>query len=174
VKWTDIYEHSGHGKLIAINCGPLEDRHLVQRDDAPGWSLEPKDTSDTYRQVRAQGVKNGTNNLHWINSYELINEPMHLENIVAGTLVKSIANEYRRVLLVLGGEGELRSYLLSRYSWEKTSDNLKCASGVYTAFELQDEGVSIVDETQPEVVEVTIEEIAQMKGVDVSQIRVKE
>lgn len=111
---------------------------------------------------------------HYLTKYELIEEPtMTLENMVEGTIVQHPSGFINRILAVPGGEGELKTYVLSCTGTSLDSGELKRASfGAYTAYELKEKGYTIyTPETQTEV---SLEEIAKWKGVDVSKIRVKE
>ena len=107
-----------------------------------------------------------------VTSYELMNEPMTLENMVEGTIIRDESGFYRRVLAVLGGEGELRTYALSYRCNVLDSVALKGASNITTAYQLKTDNYTIY--TPEAQTEVSLEEIAKWKGVDVSKIRVKE
>lgn len=111
--------------------------------------------------------------MYFVASYELINEPMTLETLVPGTLLKRTGSDYyRQVLAPIGGEGEMKVYQMSDWNPDKTHNDLKRADVAMTVFQLREIGYTIVDDSE-EVV-VTMEEIAKLKGVKVSQIRVKE
>lgn len=107
--------------------------------------------------------------------WELITEPMTLETMVEGTIVKDEDGVFRKVLAVLGGIGEARLYAMSNRDRDLSSDSLKRYSDGYTAFDLKYYGYTIYSPTpEPEVVEMTLEEVAKLRGVDVSKLRIKE
>lgn len=70
-------------------------------------------------------------------------EPMTLENLEVGTILLCTGGDYRRVLAVLGGEGELRTYIMSGWADGLTDDQLKVAGTAYTAFDLSKSHYSI-------------------------------
>lgn len=107
--------------------------------------------------------------------WELITEPMTLETMVEGTIVKDGQGYFRKVLSILGGTGETRLYAMSTYDRDLSSDSLRRYSNGFTAFDLKYYGYTIYSPTpEPEVVEMTLEEVAKLRGVDVSKLRIKE
>lgn len=95
-------------------------------------------------------------------------EPMTNETLTEGAFVKNMSGEFRRVLAVLGGEGDLRLYAISESSRETDSEGLKLAAGVYTAYELTKKNYTPYTETTP--VEMTVAEISKKLGVTVKVI----
>lgn len=169
-------EDGRYGKLLAVDCDTTPHPHLFQNEDTSrGFTFltSPSDDTACYARARAQGVVTGTRNVNWIGNYTLAPLPMKtLETLEVGDLVKS-QGYFRRVLAVLGGEGELRTYALSEVESSLASEGLKEYGAVKTAYDLALYGYTPhVD--APTTVEVTLEEIAKLKGVSVDQIRVKE
>lgn len=142
VKW--MWEGgTGYGKLMAIGCGPSHGQHLVQCDDF-GWTLEKENKSPYYNKAREQGVKDGTTNLFWVENYELMS---NLNGLKAGTILK-IDGYFYRVIVNLGGEGELETYGLSIGAHNPESEHLKCASTLETVYELEKRGYEVYEEKE--------------------------
>lgn len=95
-------------------------------------------------------------------------EPMTNETLTAGALVKNKSGLYFRVLAVLGGEGELRSYVVSLPNEDPTGERLKRVYGAMTAYELTKDGYIHYVETAP--VEMTVAEISKKLGVTVKVV----
>ena len=99
----------------------------------------------------------------------IVAKPMTLENMPAGTIIKSYDDHYRRVLVYLGGEGELATYAMSSSSRDMASDALKWANGVRTACQLAESGYSIYSPEEP--VEMTVEEISKQLGKKIKVVK---
>lgn len=93
--------------------------------------------------------------------WELVEEPITLENMSVGTIINS-ADRFRKVLAILGGEGELKVYILSQSTNNIESEELKKAAYCYTVYELQKEGYSVYQEE--EVQEMTVEAVSKLVG----------
>jgi len=73
VRWHhNIYNEQGTGTLVAVDCDIIAVPYLIQRDDGGGWTLELDDIGQWHKKARLQGVKDGTPNLWWVSSYEVI------------------------------------------------------------------------------------------------------
>jgi hypothetical protein len=84
------------------------------------------------------------------------------ENMTVGTIVKNSDGVFRKVLAVLGGEGELTTYAMSICATSITSDDFKTAGANHTAFELKERGYVVHSPDEP--VEMTVEEISKQLG----------
>ena len=93
--------------------------------------------------------------------WELVDEPITLENMSVGTIIQNGA-DFRKVLAVPGGEGELRVYILSGVSDNIQSEHLKETLGYYTAYQLKKFGYSVYK--KEEVQEMTVEEVSKLVG----------
>ena len=86
-----------------------------------------------------------------------------LETLEVGDYVKT-DNHYRRVLAVLGGEGELRVYVMSVFDKNYLHEDLKQFGLIKTVFELE-EGGYVPYTPSEEVTELTVAEAAKRLGV---------
>jgi len=94
-------------------------------------------------------------------NWELVEEKITLENMPVGTIINS-ADRFRKVLAIVGGEGELKVYVVSRYSGNKESEELKKVANCYTALELKQQGQSVYQEE--EIEEMTVEAVSKLVG----------
>lgn len=166
------------GVLIAVDDEGHGPRYLIKSDpDCLGH-----DHFDTSASFYAR-LKSQLHNLadlrhsYFAESYTL--EPMKtLETLEVGDLVKcsdrATAWPYRRVLAVLGGEGESRLYAMSESVVLLGGSDLKRYGLSFTAFQLASNGYTPFDPSTPQVTEVTLDEVAQKMGIPVSQLRIKE
>lgn len=94
---------SGTGTLMAVDCDGTTAPHIVQREDGMGWTIYGSGAISKYVAARAQGVKDGTPNLFWIESYELIEQPMRtIDDCVAGDVLVDRDGDYEVVHERLG------------------------------------------------------------------------
>lgn len=107
--------------------------------------------------------KNGFN-LYGGAKFELfINEDTMFKK---GDLLISESGYYRLILNVIDG-----LYFLSDWSKYSTSECLKEFGFIYTEFELNNNGFKLV--TEPQVKEVSMNEVAEKFGVDVKNLKIK-
>lgn len=98
-------------------------------------------------------------------NWELVEEEITLENMPVGTIIHG-GEGFRKVLAIVGGEGELKLYSLSAYSYDKESNELKKASQDYTVYELKECGYTVYKKVykKEEVQEMTVEEVSKLVG----------
>lgn len=89
-----------------------------------------------------------------------------LDHLRAGDIVLDADNDERRVIDVLPN-----SVLLSVYG---AADDLDTANTWFTPGELKRKSFTLKQDTPADVTELTLEDIAKLKGVDVSQIKIVE
>lgn len=75
-------DEEGYGTLIAVNCDDSANPHLVQREGGGGWVLKTYFNYSFHKEARRQGVTDGTPNLYWVDSYELIEDTMKAGDIL--------------------------------------------------------------------------------------------
>lgn len=70
VRWVRG-KYKGTGTLLAVNYS-IGGSSLVKRDDSGGWMFSEDDCD--YEKLKALGLKLHTQNLYWVDSYEVISE----------------------------------------------------------------------------------------------------
>jgi hypothetical protein len=174
----------------------IEDwNRIVQKalDEECRWvtGSEAKNTTfwDNYKEKTAIFINNQSGRIFYRNKqhaeeeyknspddYELTWLNMHpLSNTKAGDFLFD-GTYYRRALsdVQYPENGELGYVVISYPDRDKNSDDLKWAQKMYTLFELERSGYKPLNDSQPEMVELTIDDVAKLKGVDPKFIRIKE
>lgn len=100
--------------------------------------------------------------------YQILDEPRTIDDLEKGDLIETIVG-FRRCLSVSD-----EVYHLSRWDENPEHDDLNRHGGCWTIFEMKERGWKLYQPESEEVVELTLEEVAELKGVSVDKIRIKE
>lgn len=153
---------SGTGVLM----GKAGHGSLLVQDDRQGWTANTDHIS-----VKEGLVLAGTKNLYFICSYELMD--ITLENMEPGQLVKDSGGDYHKVLAVIPGEKGKRIYVISTYDSNKEGADLEKVGEMFSPAELEANDYTPVTD-EDDTIEMTLEEVAKLKGVPVEKLRIRE
>ena len=135
-----------------------------------GRTLEIKSVDNDGNINTKQDDSNDDSRWYWDKNWvELYTEPTPrtIDDVQEDDLITD-GEDFRRVL------GHAGKVVFTTYSWRKGDEEEISSSGAYSIQELKDNNYTLVNETPPpEKLELTLEQVAEKSGVDVTNIKIK-